>query len=98
VLGLGDAVTQVVADAGQAGPLRRVRPQEGAAQAAVFVDAAGPVGAAAVAERKPAAFEMTEEFLPFGVGGGSVLFAGRSSRRRAMNARCYRPIYLGTDR
>ena len=28
-LGLGDAVAQVVADADQAGPLRRVRPQEG---------------------------------------------------------------------
>ena len=33
LMGLGDAVAQVVADAYQAGPLRRVWPQEGTAQA-----------------------------------------------------------------
>ena len=68
LLSLGDAVLQVVADAGQAWPLGWVGPQEGAADAAVLVDAAGPVGAAAVAERDPAALEMAEERFPFGVG------------------------------
>ena len=76
LLGLGDAVAQVVADPGQVGPLGWVGPQEGAADAAVLVDAAGPVGAAAVAERDPAALEMAEELLPFGVGGGAVFLAG----------------------
>ena len=67
---------QVVADGGQAGPLGWVGPQEGAADAAVLVDAAGPVGAAAVAERDLAALEVAEELLPFGVGGGAVFLAG----------------------
>jgi hypothetical protein len=40
----------------------------------VFVDAVGCVGAAAVAERYPAAFEVAEEFFPFLVGGGAVFF------------------------
>src|SRR5205823_1697728 len=76
VLGLGDPVAQVVADSGQTRPLGWVRAQEGAADAAVLVDAAGPVGAAAVAERDPPALEMAEEFLPFGVGGRAVFLAG----------------------
>jgi hypothetical protein len=76
LMGFGDAVLQVVADAGEAGPLGWVGPQEGAVDAAVLVDAAGPLGAAAVAERDPAAFEMAEEFVPFGVGGGAVFLAG----------------------
>ena len=42
----------------------------------MLVDAAGPVGAAAVAERDPAALEMAEELFPFGVGGGAVFLAG----------------------
>jgi hypothetical protein len=67
--GLGDAVAQVVADAGQAWPLGLVGPQEGTPDAAVLVDAAGPVDAAAVAEGDPAALEMAEELFPFGVGG-----------------------------
>jgi len=67
-VGLGDAIAQVVADAYQAGSLRRVWPQEGTAQAAVLVDAAGSVGAATVTEGEPAAFEMTEELFPLLVG------------------------------
>src|ERR1700733_231868 len=60
LLGFGDAVAQVVADTGQAGSLGWVGPQEGTSDAAVLVDAAGPVGAAAVAERDPAALEIAE--------------------------------------
>jgi hypothetical protein len=76
LLGLGDAVLQVVANVGQAGPLGRVGPQEGAADTALLVDAAGSVSAAAVAERDPAALEVAEEFFPFGVSGGAVFVAG----------------------
>src|SRR5262249_28616092 len=44
--------------------------------AAVLVNAAGSVGAAAVAERDAAAFEVAEEFGPFLIGGGAVFLAG----------------------
>ena len=83
LLGLGDAV----ADAGEAGPLGWVGPQKGTPDAAVLVDAAGPVGAAAIAERDPAALEMAEELLPFGVGGGAVFLAGAQCPA-AGEARC----------
>jgi len=97
LLGLGDAVAQVVADAGEAGPLGWVGPQEGAADAAVLVDAAGPVGTAAVAERDPPALEMAEEFLPFGIGGGAVFLAG--PQRPAAGDECPVPVddFLGVD-
>ena len=56
--------------------LGRVGAQQGAAQAGVFVDAGGGVGAAAGAEGDLAAFEVAEELLPFVVGGGAVFLAG----------------------
>ena|ERR1019366_10210647 len=68
LLSLGDSVAQVVADAGDAGPLGWVGPQEGAADAAVLVDAGGGERAAAGAGGDFAAFEVAEEFFPFGVG------------------------------
>jgi len=42
----------------------------------MLVDAAGAVGAAAVAEREAAVFEVAEEFLPLLVGGAAVFLAG----------------------
>ena len=45
-------------------------------QRGVLVDAAGAVGAAAVAEGEPAPMEMAEEFDPFLVGRGAVFLAG----------------------
>jgi hypothetical protein len=42
----------------------------------MFVDAWGGVGTSAGPQRDLAAFEVAEEFVPFGVGGHSVLFAG----------------------
>jgi hypothetical protein len=43
---------------------------------AVLVDAAGSVGAAAVAEGELASFEVAEELVPFFIGGGAVFLAG----------------------
>jgi len=40
------------------------------------MDAGASPGPAAVAESKPAAFEVAEEFFPFGVCRGTVFFAG----------------------
>ena len=48
----------------------------GAAQAAVLVDAGGGERAAAGAGGDFAAFEVAEEFFPFGVGGGAVFLGG----------------------
>ena len=45
------------------------------------MDAAGGVGAPAVAERDAAVLEVAEELVPLGVGRGPVLFAGRSCPR-----------------
>jgi hypothetical protein len=42
----------------------------------VLVDAAGGVGASAVAEGDAAVLEVAEELFPFGVGRGAVFFAG----------------------
>ena len=42
----------------------------------MLVDAAGGVGASAVAECDAAALEVAEELFPFGVGGGAVFLAG----------------------
>src|SRR5215469_14670267 len=67
--GFGDAGDEVVADLGDPGPLGGVGPVQGAAQAAVLVDAGGFEGAAADAGGDLAALEVAEEFLPFGVGG-----------------------------
>src|SRR6266516_1114837 len=86
LLRLGDPVAQVVANAGETCPLGWVGPQERTPDAAVLVDAAGPVGAAAVAERDPPALEMAEELLPFGAGGGAVFLAG--AQRTAAGDEC----------
>lgn len=72
-LGFGDSGDQVVADLGKPCPLGRVRPEERASDASVFVDAGGAVGAGAGADREFAAFEVAEEVFPFRVGGGAVL-------------------------
>src|SRR5215469_5042134 len=74
--GLGDAGDQVVADLGDAGTLGGVWPVQGAAQAAVLVDARGAERSAAYSGGDLAAFEVAEEFLPFGVGGGAVFLSG----------------------
>jgi hypothetical protein len=74
--GFGDAGDEVVADLGDAGPLGGVWPVQGAAQAGVLVDAGGAERAAAGAGGDLAAFEVAEELLPFGVGGGAVFLGG----------------------
>src|SRR6187455_129927 len=56
--GFGDAGEQVVADLFQPGAGGRIRAQQRAAQAAVFVDAGGVIGAAAVADGDLAALEV----------------------------------------
>lgn len=66
-LGLGNSIEQVVADLREPTTLRGVRAQEGAADAGVFVDAGGAVGAGAGADGQLAAFEVAEEVLPLGV-------------------------------
>ena len=86
-LGFVDAVDKVVADVEQPLPLIGIDAQQRATDATVFVDAAGAVGPPAITEGESAAFEVPEEFVPFRIGGASVLIAGRSARRRAMNAR-----------
>src|SRR5712692_9292912 len=55
--GFGDPCGQAVADEDQAGPLGGVDPEQGASFAGHLVDAAGPVGAAAVTEGDLAALE-----------------------------------------
>ncbi len=77
LFGFGDPCGQAVADEDQAGPLGGVDPEQGASFAGHLVDAAGPVGAAAVTEGDLAAFEVAEELLPFGFGGRAV-FLGRA--------------------
>ena len=67
-LGFGDAGDQVVADLGEPRPLAWADPEERASDTAVLMDAGGPVGPAAFAERDPPAFEVAEEFFPFLVG------------------------------
>ena len=93
-----DAGDQVVADAGQAWPLGGVEAKERASDAAVLVNATGSVGAAAVAERDAAAFEVAEEFGPFLIGGGAVFLAGAQGAAAGDE----RPVavdgFLGIDR
>ncbi len=74
--GFGDAVQEVVADQGEAVAFGGVGSQQRAAEAAVFVDAGGGVGAAAVADGDLAAFELAEEFGPFFVAGDAIFRAG----------------------
>src|SRR5213078_2020746 len=97
LLGLGDPVAQVVADSGETRPLGWVGPQEGAADAAVLVDAASPVGAAAVAERDAPALEMAEELLPFGVGGRAVFLAGAQGAAAGDECPVSVDDFLGVD-
>ncbi|MCX5318001.1 hypothetical protein [Streptomyces sp. NBC_00154] len=74
--GLGDAVEQVVAGLHDAVALVWIRAKEAASEAAVLVDAAGPVGASAVAQGDLAVFEVAKELIPFLIGRGSVFLAG----------------------
>ena len=73
--GFGDAGGQVVADVDQTVPLVGVDSQQWAADAAVFVDTACSVCSSAVAEGEATVLEMSEELIPFRVGGASVFFA-----------------------
>lgn len=79
MFGFGDARGQVVADLGDTGPLSGIRPVHAAPQAAVLVNASGSEGAPANPSGYLAALEMTEEFLPFFIGGDAVFFAGPQS-------------------
>jgi hypothetical protein len=74
--GFGDPCGQAVADEEQAGPLGGVGAGQGASFAGHLVDAACPVGAAAVAAGGLAAFEVAGEFLPSGFGGRAVFLCG----------------------
>ena len=75
--GFGDAGEEVVADLFEARPGGGIGSQQRAAQTAVFVDAGGVVGAAAVADGDLAVFEVADELGPFLVGRGAV-FLGRA--------------------
>lgn len=55
-LSLGYPLAEVATDLDQAGPLGWVGAKEGAAQAAVFVDAGGRIGTATVPQSNPATF------------------------------------------
>src|SRR5229473_1532584 len=52
------------------------RPKAWASDATVLMNTAGPIGSFAVAECDFPAFEVAEEFLPFGVGWNAVFLAG----------------------
>lgn len=95
--GFGDAGDEVVADVDEAVPFGRVGPQEGTAQAGVFVDAGSGVGTAASAEGEFAVLEMTEELVPLLLGGHPV-FLGRAQRTPSGDERAV-PIddFLGID-
>ena len=73
LLCLSNAVDEVVADLDQRAALGGIGAEKGAADAGVFVDAGGVVGAGAGADGESAAFEVAEEVFPFRVGGGEVL-------------------------
>ena len=72
----GDPVEEVVADLHQPGTLRRIWPQERAADAGVLMDACRSVCAGAGADGNLSALEVTEEVVPLGIGGGAVLLGG----------------------
>jgi hypothetical protein len=73
VFGFGDAVGQVAADLGEAGPLGGVGAQQ---RAGVLVDARGVIGTAAVAEGDLAALEVAEELGPLLICRGPVFPGG----------------------
>ncbi|MEJ3745372.1 hypothetical protein WEI85_19020 [Actinomycetes bacterium KLBMP 9797] len=72
----GYAGGEIVADVDQALPLAGINAKEWATNAAVFVNTAGAICAAAVAEGEPAAFKVAEKLVPFRVGGVPVFLAG----------------------
>lgn len=74
--GFGDAVEQVVADFDEPGALCGVGSKQWTAQAGMLMNTRRVVGAPACPERHLAAFEVAEELVPFGVGGGAVFLAG----------------------
>lgn len=76
LLGFDDAFFEVGDDRGQPVELGGVDSEYGAAQAGVFVFAAGAVGAGAAAQFDPAQGEVFFELFPFGVGGFAVLLRG----------------------
>src|SRR5450756_2352400 len=75
--GFADAVEEVVADLGDAGPLAGVGPVHAAPQAAMLVNAGGAECAAAYSRCDFPAFEVAEEFLPFLVAGDPVFIGGQ---------------------
>ena len=93
--GLGDPCGQ---DDHQAGSLGGIDAEQRASFAGYLVDAACPVGAAAVAEGDLASFEVAEELLPLSLGGRAVFL----SRAELAAARQERPVsgddLLGIDR
>ncbi|MFE6398101.1 hypothetical protein [Streptomyces alboflavus] len=74
--GFGDAGSEVVPDLHQPISLGRVGAEEGAADAGVFVEAVGAVGAGAGADGQFAALEVAKEVLPLGVSGDAVFLGG----------------------
>src|SRR6478672_11027878 len=75
-LGFGDPGDEVAADLFEAWAGGGIGSQQRAAQTAVFVDAGGVVGAAAVADGDLAVFEVADELGPFLVGRGAVFLGG----------------------
>lgn len=69
-LGFGDTGQEVVADLHEAGRAGPDPAPGGHSGAGVFMDARGAVGAGAGTDGELAAFEVAEEVLPLGVGGG----------------------------
>ena len=72
-VGLVEPGQEVGVDLGEPCELSGIGPQEGAAEAGVFVDAWGGVGAAAGPELDFAFLEVGEELVPFVVGDVAVL-------------------------
>ena len=68
IASLGEAGVEVLEDLLEATRLGRVRAEERAAEAGVFVFARGAVGPAADPEFDLASLEMPEELFPFGIG------------------------------
>ena len=73
--GLGNPCGRAVEDDDQAEPLGGIDAEQGASFAGHLVDAACPVGAAAVAESDLAWFEVAGELLPLGLGGRAVFLS-----------------------
>ncbi|MFY4716955.1 hypothetical protein [Streptomyces sp. LaBMicrA B280] len=76
LLGLLEPVVQVRVDLLQAGHLLEIGPQDGAADAGVFMDAGGAEVTCADAEGDLPQLEVGQEVLPFLRGGLAVLLPG----------------------